>query len=321
MVAVEKMVLGVNDWPGIGAQIIAKGENSTFDLSEVQAIVNTPDMPESLHISAVSGHTALRTVLNKECRELKKSDGVSMKPVPIKFDRVVTCPNGGEDRKVETKAFDLVYTKGSLVKKVAARVYVTVDMSLAPADRKWGIEYAPGYPLEHKYRAHFADLYMQRMETVTNGGITEWLTKCTRWAGGCEISSPAYYVPATSRVLLEDIRDRLEQILKTPGANFEDFGVKWSFTPCARNCQEAAKSAIFGLRQEIRKFCNDTEKDIAESKMGKRAAENRKLEADQLVEKLGEWSKLLGVSLDDLKKSVEDTGVECTAIALGELDL
>ena len=55
--------------------------------------------------------------------------------------------------------------------------------------------------------------------------------------------------------------------------------------------------------------------------MGKRAAENRKLEADQLVEKLGEWSKLLGVSLDDLKKSVEDTGVECTAIALGELDL
>ena len=143
---------------------------------------------------------------------------------------------------------------------------------------------------------------------------------CVTWipSHGCT-GAPVFGPSAHKR--LARIRDRLEQILKTPSANFEDFGVWWSFTPCARNCQEAAKSAIFGLQQEIRKFCKDTEKDIAESKMGKRAAENRKLEADQLVTKLGEWSKLLGVSLDDLKKSVEDTGVECTAIALGELDL
>ena len=319
---VEKMIVGVDDLKGIGAQVIAKGEQgSTFDLAEVQKIVNTPDLSPALYISAVSGHQALRTVLDRECRALAKSDGIDMKPVQIRFDREIVDPASGDKTTVSTKGFDLTYKKGAHVKKVAARVYVTVDMSLPPEDRKWGLAFEAGYPLEHKYRAHFADLYVQRMQTVTNSDLTTWLTKCTKFFGGFEIASPAYYVPATSKSSLQDIKARLAKILESDGATFNRYGVRYLFTPCAKDSNEAAESALFGLREEIEKFCADTANDIAESKMGKRAAENRKLEADQLVGKLGEWSKLLGVSLDDLKKSVEDTGNECTALALGDLDL
>lgn len=271
--------------------------------------------PEELALRPCTGHTALRETLVKV---LPKISNKTMFGKPEKLTITETCADTGNEFTREVKGYAIaLHSEGSKSMPILARVRTCTDMSKPVEERTWQLDWIDSRVLPATKSA-IEQAFNERANQVSANEVGDWARDVFKFHNGVMVNRGTYFVPPESKSEL----DKVEQVFEAIDGAADEDSVFWLCEmPAAAGSQKTMKTLVRWFAKEIADFCDKADDKISTGDMGKRACKTQKADAQALIEKLETWKKLLGPSVDMLKKSIEDVTRDTDAFELANFDL
>jgi hypothetical protein len=237
---------------------------------------------------------------------------------PEKLTVEETCPDTGNTYQREVKGYVIgLHATGSKNIPVMARVRTCTDMSLPVHERSWQLDWVESN-LTRGTQGAIEMAFNERANMVSATEAGDWAREVFKASQGVMINRGTYFIPPEHTAELDKVAEVFEAI---DGAADEDATFWLNEMPAAAGSQKTMKTLLRWFTKEIADFCTKADEKISTGEMGKRACKTQKADAEALIAKLEDWRKLLGPSVDKLKKSIEDVTRDTAAFEMANFDL